>query len=294
MRIKVISGIIAITFGLLAFYRASPPQADVNIPAPKAPITVVKLKQSEPTRKRNPKGCGPVPAALRSPPYNLDEFYQQYCDADGIPILASSEVDPEALRIAKHRINIMTRNLSGKVKWAMIDAQTRIAILGKNEVMTDIPEKSDLNEAFPYKNWNEGSRGLGPTKKRPVAVTGEENVLCLKGNQLPGSDTFVHEFAHTVHRMGLRTADPNFDVELKKAYEDAVVKRGLWKGTYASTNYREYWAVAVQIWFDVNYTKRSKHKNYINTKAQLVYYDPALYNLVAKYFPATSILICPN
>ena len=238
--------------------------------------------------------CGPVPASLRSPPYSLDPFYQQYCDADGIPVLASSDVNPEALKIGAMRMSVMTQRLAPAVKWAMIDSQTRIAILGKNEVVTDIPEKSDLYEVNPHRDWDKRVRGLGPTKTRPVAVTGEENVLCLKGNRLPGSDTFVHEFAHAVHYMGLREADPGFEPQLKSAYEDAVKKRGLWKGTYASKNYIEYWAVAVQIWFDVNYSKRGYHENYINTKEQLVYYDPILYNLVAKYMPATSIKICPN
>jgi len=301
MRNIIVSGLMGAALIGLAIFRSDGFRADENAPVPiqtpEIPTSKTKAKKSEPslTRTRIEQGCGPVPASLRSPPYSLDQFYQQYCDADGIPIIASPAVDPEALRIGKARVKIMMQNLPSDVKWAMIDNQTRLAILGKNEVVTDIPEKSDLHKLFPEKRYNTSyRRGVGPTKKRPAAVTGEENVLCLKSNRLPGSDTFVHEFAHTVHRMGLMDAEPNFNSDLKKAYQDAVIKRGLWKEAYASTNYAEYWATGVQIWFDVNYTDKSLHKNYIKTKAQLVYYDPVLYNLVAKYFPAKSISICPN
>ena len=288
------SCLIAITAVLLNACSAETSNRDVKLSQSKAPDSKVAAKPKA-VPKRRSLGCGgPVPVSFRRAPYKLDEFYQQFCDADGIPILASSQVDPEALRIARRRVNIMTQKLSPAVKQAMIDSYTRIAIVGKNERMTDIPEHSDMYEAFPGTDWNKRARGYGPTKARPAASVGEENLLCLKGNRLPESDTFVHEFAHAIHYMGLNNAEPKFQVELNKAYQDAVKKRGLWKGTYASTNYVEYWAMAVQIWFNLNYTERSLHKNHINTKAQLRSYDPVLYKLVSKYMPAKSILICPK
>ena len=301
MREAIFGTLLVILFGGLTVYGTKarqggvkPESNTITTPTLKFPKQKMNIEPSEASRKRSQKGCGPVPASLRSPPYNLDEFYQQYCDADGIPILASSEVDPEALRIAKRRINVMTQKLSPKVKQAMIDTHTRIAIVGKDELMTNIPEHSDLNEAFPEKDWNKHAIGLGPTKDRPAASVREKNLLCLKGNRLPESDVFVHEFAHAIHYMGLNNAEPNFQIKLKHAYKEAVIKRGLWKDTYASTNYVEYWAEAVQIWFNLNYAERGVHENYINTKAQLKYYDPVLYDLVAQYMPAKSILICPT
>ena len=250
--------------------------------------------QSKPniSSPRHSLGCGPVPISMRGAPYNLDVFYQQYCDANGIPILASTQVNPDALRIAQTRLNILTQNLPPKVMQAMIDSQTRIAIIGKNEVVTDIPEKSDLNKVFKGRDWNR-YRGVGPSMKRPVAITGEENILCLTGNQLPGSDTFIHEFGHTLHRMGLNNAEPKFQKELDRAFRQAVLKNKLWENAYASTNSAEYWAEGVRIWFNAHYTTNSRHKNYIKTKAQLRTYDPTLYNLVARYMPNKPILICP-
>ena len=69
-------------------------------------------------------------------------------------------------------------------------------------------------------------------------------------------------------------------------------KKGLWKNTYASKNSTEYWAMAVQIWFNVNYSTTDADENYIRTKAQLKYYDPVIYDLVARYMPDKPILIC--
>ena len=242
--------------------------------------------------QRRSLGCGPVPTSFRGPPYNLDPFYQRYCDANGLPILSSSNVNPDALRIAMRRINVMSEKLPPEVIQAMIDANTRIAIIGKSENLTDIPEHSDMNEAFPERDWNKRTRGLGATKQRPAASIGEENVLCIKGNTHPGSDIFVHEYAHVIHYMGLNNLSSDFQTELNKAYRNAVQKKGLWKNTYASKNSSEYWAMAVQIWFNVNYSTTDADENYIRTKAQLKYYDPVIYDLVARYMPDKPILIC--
>lgn len=261
----------------------------------KAPVLKVRVKPIEATPKKHLGTCGPVPILLRDAPYNLDKFYQQYCDASGIPILSSAQVNPDALRIAKSRIDIMTQKLSPAIIHSMVTSKARIAIIGQHEVMTDIPENAKLNQDYPGKDWNKRSRGLGPTMKRPVTSVGEENILCLKGNRIPGSDLFVHEFAHTIHRLGLNNAVPNFQFELDTAYKEAVVKRNLWKNTYASKNSQEYWAMAVQTWFNVNDSPGGKDENYINTRSQLQSYDPVLYNLVSRYMPHNlPILVCEN
>ena len=92
--------------------------------------------------------------------------------------------------------------------------------------------------------------------------------------------------------FGLNNLSSDFQTELNKAYRNAVKKKGLWKNTYASKNSTEYWAMAVQIWFNVNYSTTDANENYIRTKAQLKYYDPVIYDLVARYMPDKPILIC--
>ena len=176
-----------------------------------------------------PSGSCPsaVPDSLRSAPFMLDFFYQKYCDAEGLPVLGSSVVRNEAFRIARARATEMTRNLEPAVKQAIIDLNTRIAIIAQSEVTTDIPEHSDLNTVFPETDWDNRTRGVGATPERPATSAGEENLLCLPDDIFSGEDIFVHEYAHTVHIMGLRVADPTFDSDLSAAY-DAAIEQGLW------------------------------------------------------------------
>ncbi len=67
-----------------------------------------------------------------------------------------------------------------------------------------------------------------------------------------------------------------------QAYREAV-DNGLWQGTYAGSNREEYWAEAVQSWFDDNRENDALH-NHVNTRDELKRYDPALAALCAEVF----------
>ena len=50
---------------------------------------------------------------------------------------------------------------------------------------------------------------------------------------------------------------------------------GIWEGTYAATNPREYFAEGVQSWFGTNRENDSEH-NEVDTREELVSYDTRL------------------
>src|SRR5690606_20483486 len=87
---------------------------------------------------------------------------------------------------------------------------------------------------------------------------------------------------HVIHEVGMAGVDPTFDVRLKAAY-DAALTEGLWKGCYAAINRSEYWAEAVQSWFDTNRENDHDH-NHVNTRAELREYDPRLAKLCEEVF----------
>ena len=87
-------------------------------------------------------------------------------------------------------------------------------------------------------------------------------------------------------------AVPDFDTRLKTCYENAKEK-GILAGTYRETDKEEYMAEAVQDWFNVNAEMPhtdGKH-NWCNTREELQEFDPNLYNLLAEYFPKTTLQI---
>ena len=55
----------------------------------------------------------------------------------------------------------------------------KFAIVGRNEVITDIPEYSHLS---PW--YNQRARGIGGTESNRLTVSSEENLLCLNQEKL--------------------------------------------------------------------------------------------------------------
>jgi len=219
-------------------------------------------------------------------PADFDPFFEKYLDGNGIPVLASAAVSDDAVRTA---CIIVVRMLSKRddVRQAMIGQQMRVAIIGRNEVTTDIPEYRNLNSMFPQQDWNR-LRGVGATIMIPVSSVGEENLLCLQDDIFSGEKLLVQTFATAV-LLGVGAADDTFEPRLRDAY-DAAINAGLWRNTYAEVNDIEYYAEGVQSWFDANLDVAQPDGNNgpINTRAELRAYDPALAALVQETMPDDS------
>lgn len=220
---------------------------------------------------------GPPPEELRIE-FCLAPFYQKYLDLEGMPIVSSAKVRDEALREAARIVRGMLQNRPDILR-QLARNKVRLAIMAPTELTTDIPEHADL---IPKSYWDRRARGLGATFQRPAVSCGEENLLNLPGDRYDAENILVHEFAHAIHIMGLNSLDRSFERRLKRAYARAM-DRGLWKGTYAATNFYEYWAEGVQSYFDTNRRNDREH-NDIDTREKLAKYDPALYRLIDSTF----------
>jgi hypothetical protein len=221
---------------------------------------------------------GPPPAALVSS-LALKPFYRKHVDARGFPIVSSEQVSDYALLEAAYLVDQM---LEGRddVRQALVRSRVRLAVMAPTEMTTDVPEHSDLK---PANYWDKRARGLGATRARPAVSCGEENLLGYPGDPYAGENILVHEFAHAIHEMGLRSVDPGFDSKLRETYRRAL-DNGLWKGAYAATNPAEYWAEGVQSWFDCNQKKNPVH-NGVRTREELQAHDPGLAALIDSVFP---------
>ena len=198
---------------------------------------------------------------------HLNPFYKKYVDVNGIPLISSHRV-PDSAFVAAHRtLYAMTSMLPKAVLDSMVNRGTRVAIMARYEGTTDIPEHSDLANDTTL-NWDLRARGLGGDLNLPLTSCAEENVLALM------------------------LAVKDFDSRLKQCYENAKM-RGILDATYRVTDKEEYFAEAVQDWFNVNAEMDhadGKH-NWCNTREELEEYDPDLYNLLAEYFPKTNLQI---
>ena len=229
------------------------------------------------------KAFGP-PTGVTAPPRNvakslkLDPFYKKYVNAGGIAVVSSDKVSDYALLEAAYLINHMLDGRDDICK-AMVANKARVIIMGVDEFTTDMPEHSKMK---PKGFWDKRARGLGGQPRRPATSCGEENLLRYKGDPYITENILIHEFAHSIHHMGLNFVDKTFDKRLRKTYENTM-KKGLWKGKYASNNRAEYWAEAVQSWFDTNRPPDHDH-NHVDTRRELKEYDPGIAKLVAEVF----------
>ena len=220
--------------------------------------------------------AAPPPALVER--LQLSPFYRKHVSVGGLPVLGSEKVSDFALREAAYLIG---RMLTGRddIRDAMVRNKVRFAVMAPTEMTTAIPEHADLT---PARFWDRRARGLGATRHRPAVSCGEENLLGYPGDPYATENILIHEFAHAMDEMGLRTIDPQFADKLRRAYDHAR-ETGLWKNTYAATNPNEYWAEGVQSWFDCNRQSDAVH-NHVDTREELIAYDPGLADLIKSVF----------
>jgi alpha-glucosidase len=220
------------------------------------------------------------PAELR-----LDPFYKKYVDAGGLPVVSSEQARDDAL-VAAAKIVVAMLAQRPDLQKELTRGHVRIAVMAVSEVTTDIPEHSRLT---PKDYWDKRARGLGGTPRIPTTSCAEENLLGLPADPYVGESILIHEFAHTIHGIGMKALDAKgaetFDERLKKLYEQAKSRR-LWEKTYAATNAAEYWAEGVQSYFDSNQRAEPADgvHNAVRTREELAEYDPELGKLVAEVF----------
>lgn len=220
---------------------------------------------------------GAVPDDVRAR-FKLSAFYTRYVDYQGLPILSSDKPESRALCVARDVISHMLASRPELVT-RLVAHGIRLAIMGKTELTTNIPEHADLT---PKAYWDQRARGLGATLARPAVSAAEENVLCLPGDRYQGESILVHEFSHTVFNIGVELDEPAMGQRLNKAFA-AAAAAGLFQSTYAITNRDEYWAEGAQDWFDTNASAVPANgtHNEIHTRTQLETYDPLLASLEA-------------
>lgn len=223
---------------------------------------------------------------ISTPPSDLelDPFYKKYCNVNGVPVISSERVPDSAFYQACLIVDFMTSDLPEKVRAEMVKNKAKMGIMAKDEYTTDIPEhaflKNDTTE-----NWDTRARGLGGDLHGPLTTCAEENLLCYDEDKYYREDIAIHEFAHGVHLLGIAPADKSFNKKLEKMLAN-MQRQGKYIGTYAGSNIYEYWAEGVQNWFNINteVEKDDGIHNWVNTREDMLKYDPKLYKLISKYF----------
>lgn len=179
------------------------------------------------------------------------------------------------------------------VREAMVNSGARLSILAHDEFTCDQPEWAWLAddsvegyEGISTRDIRDArARGLGGRETDPFCSCAEENLLDYDGDPYSTENILMHELAHNIHLRGMINVDATFDQRVKAAFR-AAMKARLWKGKYASVNHHAHFAEGVQSWFDDNRENDHDH-NHVNTRAELLAYDPGLATLCREVFGDT-------
>ena len=199
----------------------------------------------------------------------LDLYYQKYLEVDGVVVVAPTEVSDGKMVQARE---IVSGVLSGNPNLfeAPLVNYLRISIYGTDAEGRGVGQLPDYSSAevdhlgaafFASGAW--------------VAGVPEEDSHCL---------VFIHEFAHSIHsaKEDLPSGSA-FNARLQAIYQSALAK-GLWRGAYASTNVREYWADTVAFWFQESISDPSSASH-----LELEEYDPEIAEFIEEMFGDASV-----
>jgi alpha-glucosidase len=176
-------------------------------------------------------------------------------------------VSPAALQRAAAIVNEML-GLRPDIRDRLVHAGVKVAVIGRNEVTTDLPEYRHLRgtKTSDGRDFDAGTRGLGGL----TTSAGEENLLGLTPDRYAGESILVHEFAHTIQDFGLTPAERE---EWRTLYE-AARSAGRWANTYGIANASEFFAELTQSYFGVNQRPQPGVHNDVNGPARLRDYEP--------------------
>ncbi|GLI60900.1 hypothetical protein VaNZ11_003131 [Volvox africanus] len=206
--------------------------------------------------------------------------YRQRSTVLEMPIWAFDCVSEAAVARLAHIVRDMLAHSPAPLLQRLVEGGASFAVFGTDQVVTDVPAHRFMRYNTG-RNLDTSARGLGATPAVPVTSCGEENLTMQGDRWYPCQSILIHEVGHMVHNMGLPSGPEGVEGVLE-AYRAAMKARLYPKGCYMMTNEQEYWAVAVESWFES--TIRGDVNGGIKTRAQLRKHDPRLAALLEAAF----------
>ena len=153
-------------------------------------------------------------------------YYKQFIDVEGIIVKANDQVEVASMYNAADVIKVMMSSLRDDIKRCLIRQDAAMAIAPFDAALTTLPE------FYPQKGRSDWEAGLGAVKGQPVSGSDETGIMTGRYSVV------LHEFAHAIDGLCFTRNDLN---ELVSIYENAR-RAELLSGTYASSNYGEFFA----------------------------------------------------
>jgi hypothetical protein len=267
-----------ILFLLLAACTAAPVTAtaiptETNTATPAETATPTTSETPEPTLTPTPFVAviseDRSPCIVSAPPTGYGEWFTKYCDAGGIPILASKYVSDIAVQQAYY----VATNFFAPIpdhRQTLADAGVKFIIYDlDHETILDIPSTRLFDFTI------EASGVYIPENNFTVSF--ENDLLCMYGLK---NLVAIHELAHALELVALQDDEDWMQARIS-AYGNSK-NHDVWTHSYAMTNPAEYWAEAVTAYFGVYWDPGNANERI--DREEFETYDPKLFALVEQTF----------
>lgn len=216
------------------------------------------------------------------------EFYKKFKSTKGLSVKGSVSIEDLSLEKAAVTIEKMISKRPD-IRERLIKENAEVVIIAKNENYCDIPEARDLKDkkTFDGRSFCDICGG-GGVVGRPITTVCEDNLLKTKDDPYHGSeDILTHEFAHTMHILGMDELDKK---SVTKLYEEAkknhVFEKNVDKQpTYMMANEQEFFACLSAAWFGVHNPKSPAISPDLIDRNSIQEKFPAAYEFLKTIYP---------
>jgi hypothetical protein len=229
---------------------------------------------------------------VKKPPPGVDDFYGKYALTRGIPIFGSFEVLDRSFALVAGVVTKMLRKRPD-IRRALIKQNTSVSILSVDGIFTDLPEmriwkgrKVLVGAPMTF----DEVRGGGGVRGNPVTVICERNLCGIRDPYLnKGFSVATHEFAHSIHNLGLKGPERAAVTRaFKKALKAKLFRRPNGEIAYMLSNAMEYFAGGSDLWFNSYERENPWTDPTVFCRKDLKTRDPALYKILEKIYPKTN------
>lgn len=222
-------------------------------------------------------------------PVTYSPYYRKHRTTEtGILVRAGENVSDYALELTGKIVDRMLAKIP-EVAAKLVELHADVGIYSLKENAYDIPE-----HRMGYLLATRPVEGFGGTVENPVSSVAEANVIRLRtgryATRYPHEMILVHEFGHAIHLIGINSLeDQTLARNIRDCYEHARAA-GLWKDSYAISNYEEYFATLGTVWYNVMEEGVDGTwdgiRGPVNTREELQEYDEQGYRLMESIYSA--------
>jgi len=244
---------------------ATSPIAESEAPKPSdTPEATMTSTPFEAVVNEDRGGC-----VVSAPPSGYGDWFAKYCDAGGIPVLASKNVSDIAVQQAYYVVmNFFAAIPEHKEKLVAAGVQFILYDLD-HETIADIPSTRLFN-------FTEEAAGVFISENYQT-ISFENDLLCYYGLD---SSVAIHELAHALDFASLQYSQDW--LQARNVAFGKAKNHNLWTGTYAMTNNYEFWAEVVSAYFGVYSDPYGKLG--AMDRQEFAAYDPVTFALVSEIF----------